>query len=112
MHASVKNCITLSSEEFCQAWCCDHLTGEPVPVPKNLPGEEPFPDVPLELPLKQLHSISLCSDTGGQRDGQHLLICCPLALRMCDFRWSYFGQIKSQCFVLLLVGCFLGYFLI
>lgn len=30
--------------EFCQAWCCDHCPGEPVPVANHTLGEEPFPD--------------------------------------------------------------------
>lgn len=53
---------------FCQAWCCDHFPGEPVPVPKHPLGKKPFPDIQPKPTLTQLHALSLGPVTGDMSE--------------------------------------------
>lgn len=45
--------------ELCQAWCCDHCSGQPVPVSDHPLDEEPFPDMQPKHPLMQFQAIPL-----------------------------------------------------
>ena len=62
--------------ELQQVWCHDRFPEESVPVTNHPLSEEPVPNVQSELPLTQLHSISLCPITGHQREGISI---CPSA---------------------------------
>lgn len=46
-----------------QPWYHDHFPREPAAMTDHPPSEEPFPDVPSELPLKQIDFISSCPIT-------------------------------------------------
>ena len=44
---------------LCQAWGCDHFSGDPVPVPNNSLGEKLSPDLHPRSLLTQIQAISL-----------------------------------------------------
>jgi len=54
--------------ELRQAWCLDNFPGERVPMTDHHLNEEPFPNVQSQLPLTQLHSISLRPVAGHERE--------------------------------------------
>ena len=55
--------------EYHQAWCRDCLPGEPIPVLRHPPGEEPFPNIQPEPPLAHLPAIPSGPVIGHQREG-------------------------------------------
>lgn len=59
-----------------QTWCHDHFPGEAVPVTDHPLTEEPLPNVQPQVPLMQLHSVSLHLVTVCQREmsSSHSLI--------------------------------------
>ena len=67
--------------ELWQAWCHDHIPGEPVPVTDHPLSEEPFPNVQSELPLMQFHSISSCPAADHQRR--------EISVRRCRLWWGH-----------------------
>lgn len=53
--------------EICQAGCCDHCPGEPIPVPDDPPGEETFPNIQPKRPLTEFHAVPSDPVTDYQR---------------------------------------------
>lgn len=51
-----------------QGWYSDYFPRETAPVTNHILSEEPFPKVPSEVPLMQLHLICSCSIAGHQRE--------------------------------------------
>ena len=70
--------------ELWQAWCRDHLPGEPVPVTNHPLSEEPFPNVQSEFPLTQLRSYRWSLERGDQ----HLPFRCP-PWGSCRLQWGH-----------------------
>lgn len=60
--------------EHCQDWCCDHLPGEAVPVPKHPLGEQLFSNMQPVPPQHNLRWFSRSCQWSSQRRDQ----CLPL----------------------------------
>lgn len=57
---SIPLCLGALSKHFLNSgrlWCCDHCSGDTVPVPNDPLGEEPFPEIQCKPPLTQLQAV-------------------------------------------------------
>lgn len=86
------NCLTKSIMqtllEPCQAWCCHHFPGWPVPVTDHPVSEEHFLNVQPELSLMELHSIFLYPIVGHQRVDTNMTLP-TVTFHSCRLWWVY-----------------------